>query len=79
MNTNAAHSSGDSRKIKVLQKAVSVAMKTREDTSMTEQHKFLSGYCGSLCVKKFDETVCLLSEKRADMRGEREITIRGVE
>ena len=42
------------RQIKVKQKAVSFAAKTREDTaSVTRKHKFLDGYRGNLCVEEF--------------------------
>ena len=55
MSTGAAEGILDSanpREIRTQQKAVSIAVKTREDTaSMTREHKFLSGNRGNLCVK----------------------------
>ena len=45
--------SANSREIGALQKAVSVAAYTREDTArVTREHKFLVGNRGNLCVQK---------------------------
>ena len=44
----------NSRKIRVEQKALSVAAKTREDTaSVTKKHEFVSGHRGVLCAEEF--------------------------
>ena len=46
--------STNSREIGALQKTVSVAAKTRENTaSVTREHKFLGGNQGNLCVEEF--------------------------
>ena len=46
--------SANPREIRTLQKTVSVAAQTREDTaSMTKEHEFLSGNRGNLHVEEF--------------------------
>ena len=59
--------SANPREIRAKQKAVSIAVKMRENkANMTREHKFLSGNQGTCVSKNFDETVCLQSEKRKE-------------